>query len=49
MEKFAHYLTTGWLLEGIVFTLQLTLYGFAGGLLLGLLLAAAQLTRFRPL
>ncbi|MBB5164185.1 amino acid ABC transporter permease/ATP-binding protein [Mycobacterium sp. AZCC_0083] len=49
MDKFAHYLTTGWLLEGIVFTLQLTLYGFAGGLLLGLLLAAAQLTRFRPL
>lgn len=48
MDKFAHYLTTGWLLEGIVFTLQLTLYGFAGGLLLGLLLAAAQLTRFKP-
>ena len=49
MDKFAHYLTTGWLLEGIVFTLQLTLYGFAGGLVLGLLLAAAQLTRFKPL
>ena len=31
MDKFAHYLTTGWLLDGIVFTLQLTLYGFAGG------------------
>ncbi len=49
MDKFAHYLTTGWLLDGIVFTLQLTLYGFAGGLLLGLVLALAQLTRFKPL
>jgi polar amino acid transport system permease protein len=49
MDKFAHYLTTGWLLDGIVFTLQLTLYGFAGGLLLGLILAMAQLTRFKSL
>ena len=49
MDKFAHYLTTGWLLDGIVFTLQLTLYGFAGGLLLGFVLALAQLTRFKPL
>ena len=49
MDKFTHYLTTGWLLDGIVFTLQLTLYGFAGGLLAGLVLAVAQLTRFRPL
>jgi polar amino acid transport system permease protein len=49
MDKFTHYLTTGWLLDGIVFTLQLTLYGFAGGLLLGLVLALAQLTRFKPL
>ncbi len=49
MDKFAHYLTTGWLLDGIVFTLQLTVYGFAGGLVLGLALALAQLTRFKPL
>jgi polar amino acid transport system permease protein len=49
MDKFAHYLSTGWLLDGIVFTLQLTLYGFAGGLLAGLVLALAQLTRFKPL
>lgn len=49
MDKFAHYLTTGWLLDGIVFTLQLTVYGFAGGLILGLVLALAQLTRFKPL
>jgi polar amino acid transport system permease protein len=48
-DKFAHYLTTGWLLDGIVFTLQLTVYGFAGGLVLGLVLALAQLTRFKPL
>jgi polar amino acid transport system permease protein len=49
MDKFAHYLSTGWLLDGIVFTLQLTLYGFIGGLLAGLVLALAQLTRFKPL
>jgi polar amino acid transport system permease protein len=49
MDKFAHYLSTGWLLDGIVFTLQLTLYGFVGGLLAGLVLALAQLTRFKPL
>ena len=46
MEEFFHYLTLPWLLEGIVFTLQLTIFGFGGGLILGLLLAALQLTRF---
>ena len=46
MEEFFHYLTLPWLLEGIVFTLQLTIFGFGGGLVLGLLLAALQLTRF---
>ena len=49
MEEFFHYLTLPWLLEGIVFTLQLTIFGFGGGLVLGLLLAALQLTRFRAL
>ncbi|MET1082863.1 MAG: ABC transporter permease subunit, partial [Burkholderiales bacterium] len=49
MEEFFHYLTLPWLLEGMVFTLQLTVFGFGGGLVLGLLLAALQLTRFKTL
>jgi polar amino acid transport system permease protein len=48
-EKFFHYLTLPYLYEGMVFTLQLTVFGFAGGLLLGLILAAMQMTRFRAL
>jgi polar amino acid transport system permease protein len=46
LEKFFHYLTLPYLYEGMVFTLQLTVFGFAGGLLLGLILAALQMTRF---
>lgn len=46
---FLHYLTLPYLLEGMVFTLQLTVYGFGGGLILGVLLAAMQLTRFTAL
>jgi polar amino acid transport system permease protein len=49
MEKFLHYLTLPWLIDGMVFTVQLAVYGFGGGLLLGVLLAALQLTRFRTL
>ncbi|MCU1585849.1 MAG: amino acid transporter rane protein family / amino acid transporter ATP-binding [Microbacteriaceae bacterium] len=49
MEQFLHYLTLPYLLQGVVFTLQLTALGFGGGLILGLLLAAMQLSRFRPL
>lgn len=49
MDKFLHYLTLPWLLDGMLFTLQLTLYGFAGGIALGALLAALQLTRSRGL
>jgi len=49
MEEFLHYLTLPWLLEGILFTLQLTVLGFGGGLVIGLLLAALQLTRFKAL
>ncbi|OCB52923.1 ABC transporter permease [Mycobacterium vulneris] len=49
MDKFLHYLTLPWLIDGMLFTLQLTLYGFAGGLVLGALLAALQLTRSRAL
>ncbi|WP_454787999.1 amino acid ABC transporter permease/ATP-binding protein [Mycolicibacterium lutetiense] len=49
MDKFLHYLTLPWLLDGMLFTFQLTLYGFGGGLILGTLLAALQLTRSRAL
>ncbi|WP_448006277.1 amino acid ABC transporter permease/ATP-binding protein [Agromyces bauzanensis] len=47
--EFFHYLTLPYLLEGLVFTVQLTVLGFAGGLVIGLVLAAMQLTRFRTL
>lgn len=49
MDQFLHYLTLPYLLQGILFTLQLTALGFGGGLVLGLLLAALHLSRFRPL
>jgi polar amino acid transport system permease protein len=47
MEEFIHYLTFPYLLQGTLFTLQLTGLGFAGGLLLGLILAWMQLSSFR--
>ncbi|HWV49222.1 MAG TPA: amino acid ABC transporter permease/ATP-binding protein [Microbacterium sp.] len=46
---FLHYLTLPYLLDGLLITLQLTAYGFIGGMLLGAVLAAMQLTRFRTL
>jgi polar amino acid transport system permease protein len=49
MEEFLHYLTLPYLLQGTLFTLQLTGLGFTGGLVLGLVLAAMQLSRFRVL
>ena len=49
MDEFLHYLTLPYLLQGIGITAQLTLYGFVGGLLIGGLLAAMQLSRFRAL
>ena len=49
MTEFLHYLTLPYLLEGIGFTLRLTAMGFVGGMVLGLLLAAMQLTRFTAL
>ena len=49
MELFLHYLSMPYLLQGIVFTLEVTGLGLAGGLLVGLLLAAMQLSRFRVL
>ncbi|SCC91165.1 conserved hypothetical protein [Thiomonas sp. X19] len=47
MELFVHYLTLGYLLKGIVLTLQVTVLGLIGGLLVGLVLAAMQLSRQR--
>ena len=49
MEEFLHYLTLPYLLQGTLFTLQLTGLGFAGGLVLGIMLAWMQLSRFRVL
>jgi polar amino acid transport system permease protein len=46
MALFAHYLSLPYLLEGIWFTVVVTALGLAGGLILGLLLAAMQLSRF---
>jgi polar amino acid transport system permease protein len=49
MSLFAHYLSLPYLLEGIWFTVAVTALGLAGGLILGLLLAAMQLSRFSVL
>ncbi len=49
MSLFAHYLSLPYLLEGIWFTLAVTALGLAGGLFLGLILAAMQLSRFAAL
>ena len=46
MEKFLHYLTLPWLLEGIYLTVSATAIGLVGGMVVGLLLAAMQLSRF---
>ena len=49
MELFVHYLSLPYLRQGIIFTLEVTGLGLAGGLLVGLVLAAMQLSRFRVL
>ncbi|MGI4982107.1 MAG: amino acid ABC transporter permease/ATP-binding protein [Janthinobacterium lividum] len=49
MELFLHYLGMPYLLQGIGFTLAVTALGLAGGLLVGLALAAMQLSRVGPL
>jgi polar amino acid transport system permease protein len=46
MSLFAHYLSLPYLIEGIWFTLAVTVLGLVGGLILGLALAAMQLSRF---
>src|ERR1700757_3805639 len=49
MSLFLHYLSLPYLLEGIGVTLQVTALGLLGGLVLGLVLAAMQLSRFAVL
>ncbi len=49
MELFLHYLSLPYLIQGIGFTLAATGIGLAGGVVLGLLLAAMQLSRFKPM
>ena len=44
MELFLHYLSQPYLLTGIRFTLQVTLLGLGGGLAVGVVLAAMQLS-----
>src|SRR5260370_1170311 len=46
MSLFSNYLSLPYLIEGIWFTLAVTGLGLAGGLILGLVLAAMQLSRF---
>ena len=46
MELFLHYLSMPYLLQGIAITLQVTALGLIGGLMLGIVLAAMQLSRF---
>jgi polar amino acid transport system permease protein len=49
MSLFVHYLTLPYLIEGIWFTVAVTALGLGGGLILGLVLAAMQLSRFSVL
>ncbi|CCE04740.1 putative ABC transporter (ATP-binding/permease protein) [Bradyrhizobium sp. STM 3843] len=46
MSLFLHYLSLPYLLQGIELTLQVTALGLIGGLILGLILAGMQLSRF---
>jgi polar amino acid transport system permease protein len=46
MSLFLHYLSLPYLLEGIEVTLEVTALGLGGGLILGLILAWMQLSRF---
>ena len=45
MELFFHYLSQPYLLTGILYTLLITAIGLGGGLVMGIVLAAMQLSR----
>ena len=49
MSLFAHYLSLPYLLYGIWFTIEVTAFGLLGGVVLGSILAAMQLSRARVL
>src|SRR6201747_1527112 len=49
MSLFFHYLSMPYLLEGIEFTIAVTALGLGGGLVMGVVLAAMQLSRFKVL
>ncbi|MEA3121075.1 MAG: polar amino acid transport system ATP-binding protein [Paraburkholderia sp.] len=49
MDLFLHYLSLPYLLQGIGFTVAVTALGLAGGLVVGLVLASMQLSKFAPL
>ncbi|CAM2141369.1 polar amino acid transport system ATP-binding protein [Pararobbsia alpina] len=49
MELFLHYLGLPYLLRGIGFTIAVTVLGLAGGLVIGVVIAAMQLSRVGPL
>jgi polar amino acid transport system permease protein len=49
MDLFLHYLSMPYLLRGIGFTIAVTALGLLGGLLVGVVLAAMQLSKVGPL
>jgi polar amino acid transport system permease protein len=49
MSLFLHYLSLPYLITGVWFTLAVTALGLGGGLILGVVLAAMQLSRFAVL
>ncbi|ADH87709.1 polar amino acid ABC transporter, inner membrane subunit [Ancylobacter novellus DSM 506] len=49
MDLFLHYLSMPYLIDGVGYTLLITVLGLLGGLLMGVVLAAMQLSRFRAL
>ena len=49
MDLFLHYLGMPYLLDGVGYTLLITVLGLLGGLVMGVVLAAMQLSRFRTL
>ena len=49
MHLFLHYLSLPYLIQGAIFTIEVTALGLIGGLLMGVILASMQLSRFRLL
>ena len=49
MDLFFHYLSMPYMINGVGYTLLITVLGLLGGLVMGLVLAGMQLSRFRTL